>query len=430
MNRRQWLRSALSAAVSVAVSAPRRARSATSARVVIVGGGFAGSSCALQLRRLDPALELLLIDPTERYTTCPMSNEVIVGTRPLASLELTREGLRRAGIRIVSDRVTRIDPGTRGLQLAGGGHLTYDRLVVAPGIRFLWNRIEGLSPQAAEELPHAWMAGEQTARLAAQLRSMPDGGVVAISVPAGPMRCPPAPYERASLMAHYLKTHKPRSKLLIFDANNYFPKQPQFTDAWTRLYPGLIEWIPMTQDGTVERVDAHRRILYTAGAAHRVSVANVIPPQAPSGLAPSVGLAADHGWCPVDALTFESTHVPGIHVIGDACIADAMPKSASAAVSQAAHCAAAIAALLSGRDPADSAFDSVCYAHVSPSLALAFPGHFAIRDGRIAAPEPPATNPTAMAHATAPTLDVSVAERDSAAAEQWYAGIRHEAFAL
>ena len=419
-NRRRWLSGSLLAAAGVLTSPAGVARAAARARVLVIGGGFAGSACARTLKQLNPALELGLIDPAPHYTTCPMSNEVVIGLRDLHSLTVARDGLRRQGITVIIDRVAAIDATRRRVRLAGGTRLPYDQLVVAPGIRLLWERIEGLSAQASNRMPHAWIAGEQTVRLAAQLRAMPDGGVVAISVPAGPIRCPPGPYERASLIAHFLAQHKPRSKLLILDANNSFPKQPQFIDAWSRLYPGRIEWIPMTQDGAVVRVDPSSLTLFTASAAYRVSVANVIPPQAPGELAPASGLSSDHGWCPIDPETFESTNVPGIHVIGDACIADAMPKSASAALSQAQHCAAAIDARLASRALPAVPFDSVCYGRLSPSLALAFPGHFTLADGKIVAPEPTAPPPT--------SLDAELALRESKAAEQWYADIRAQAF--
>ena len=203
--------------------------------------------------KLDPAIEVTLIDPVDRYLTCPMSNEVLVGERELASIGVARAGVRRAGIRLLRARVDAIDPEQRRVRLAGGRALDYDRLVVAPGIRFLWDRIEGYDEAAAQRMPHAWQAGEQTMRLARQLRAMNDGGVVAISVPAGLMRCPPAPYERASLVAHYLSRHKPRSKILIFDANNHFPRQDAFSAVWQELYPGTIEWIPVTLGGALER---------------------------------------------------------------------------------------------------------------------------------------------------------------------------------
>ena len=257
-------------------------RAAGAPKVLIVGGGFAGSACALHLRQLvDPAIEVSLIDPVERYATCPMSNEVIAGLRSLSSITLSRSGLRRAGVQVIGAQVIGVDAQRRELRLRDGTTLAFDRLIVAPGIRFLWDRIEGYDDHAAQRMPHAWKAGAQTLLLAAQLQRMSDGGVVAISVPSGLLRCPPGPYERASLIAHYLRQHKPRSKVLILDANNSFPKQAQFTDAWNSLYPGMIEWVPVIEDGAVVRVDAAAMTLYTAAHTHRVDVANVIPPQAP-----------------------------------------------------------------------------------------------------------------------------------------------------
>lgn len=424
IGRRRWLQLAALAALDGArgwrgagASAPRPAH-----QVVIVGAGFAGSACALYLRRLDPALDLTLIDTLERYVTCPMSNEVLAGWRDLASITISRAAITRAGITLVGGRVDAIEPQRRCVRLAGGPSFAYDRLVVAPGIRFLENRIEGYDQSAAQAMPHAWQAGEQTQRLAQQLRAMADGGVVAISVPSGLMRCPPAPYERASLIAYYLAQHKPRSKLLIFDANNRFPRQDVFSEAWRSLYPGMIEWIPSTEDGAVVRVDARSLTLYTGNGAHPVAVANVIPPQAPARIAADAGLASDHGWCPVVPDTFESQLIPNVHVIGDACIADAMPKSASAACSQARQCAQALVALLAGREPPPPDFDSVCYSFVARERALAIHGRFAVQDGSIVALPAPATPPM-------PAAAGSGADAQQASdAQRWYRKIRATAF--
>jgi sulfide dehydrogenase [flavocytochrome c] flavoprotein subunit len=426
VNRRRWLVTAAWTAAGALSGIGRTApaaRTRTGARVLIAGGGFAGAACALELRRLDAGIEVCLIDPVERYLTCPMSNEVLIGARSMSSITLSRSGLERAGVRCIAARVAHIDAARHRVVLAGGESLPYERLVAAPGIRFLSGRIQGYDQHTPQRMPHAWQAGEQTALLAAQLQQLPEGGVVAISVPTGLIRCPPAPYERASLIAHYLQRHKPRAKLLILDANNSFPKQPQFSDAWQRLYPGLIDWIPMTQDGGVERIDARAMTLFTAGSAHRVDVANLIPPQAPGELAPASGLSSDHGWCPIDPRSFESTLLPAVHVIGDACIADAMPKSASAALSQARQCALAIAALLSGRETPEPEFDSVCYARVSPESAIAIPGHFAISDGRILATSPPASAAPPM------TIEPGAAAQAALDAERWYTAIRAQAFA-
>jgi sulfide dehydrogenase [flavocytochrome c] flavoprotein subunit len=383
MRRRTFVRlSAAGAAASIlqgVFSAP--SCGATKARVVIVGGGFAGAKCALYLRTLLPASDVTLVDPDDRYVTCPMSNSVLVGMRDMKSITVSRHGLERAGVNYVRDRVSAIDTQVRRARLEGGAVLAYDRLVMAPGIRFLWDKPQGYDEAASGVMPHAWQAGPQTEILAGQLRAMRNGGVVAISVPAGLMRCPPGPFERASLIAGFLKQNKPRSKVLIFDSNNRFPRQETFTDAWQSLYPGMIEWIPVVEDGAVVRVAPAKRVLYTSHGAHRVDVANIIPPQAPALLAVQTGLALDHGWCPIRPQTFESSVVADVHVIGDACIADPMPKAASAANSQAKQCALAIAAAFEEHEPPAPLFESVCYSMLARDFALSTHGRYRVAEG-------------------------------------------------
>jgi sulfide dehydrogenase [flavocytochrome c] flavoprotein chain len=386
------------------------------ARVVVVGGGFAGATCALALRHLDSSIEVTLVDPQQRYVTCPMSNSVLAGLRDIASISVERRGLSQAGIRHVRDRVSAVDTHRRHVRLAGGVGLAYDRLVMAPGIRFLWNGPEGYDEAAATKMPHAWQAGAQTEILAAQLRQIRDGGVVAISVPAGPMRCPPGPFERASLIASYLKQSKVRCKVLIFDANNRFPRQDVFSEAWRTLYPGMIEWIPFVDDGAIERVAPSKMTLYTAHQEHPVDVANIIPPQAPALLAVQSGLASDHGWCPVNPLTFESTLIGDVHIIGDACIADPMPKSASAANAQAKQCALAIVAALNEREAPAALLESVCYSLLASGSALSIHGRFRSTDAGIEQlPEPAESN------AATPL-------QEAHNADAWYKGIVADSF--
>lgn len=415
MTRRRLFSGAGALAVAGAVGGRNHA---TKPRVVIAGGGFAGACCALQLRRLDPGIHVTLIDPDLTYTTCPMSNEAIVGTRTLKSLTVTRAGLRAAGVDFQQDAVSAFDPIRHSVRLTSGRRLEYERLVVAPGIRLLYDQPEGYDEAASRLMPHAWVAGTQTSTLAACLRSAPDGATVAISVPEGLMRCPPGPYERASLMAWWLQQHRKRCKVLIFDANNHFPRQDAFTAAWAQRYPGMIEWIPPSEGGLITRVAAPERTLYSASGAHRVSVANVIPPQAPGMLALTGGLSSGHGWCPVKAATFESQLIEHVYVIGDACIAGAMPKAASAASSQARQCAAAIVTALGGRQPTPTELSTVCYSLLAPSVALAIRGQYSLQEDEIRAA------PTASAAGSAPS---TVAARE---ATLWYRQIRSSCFGI
>jgi sulfide dehydrogenase [flavocytochrome c] flavoprotein subunit len=416
-------RELLSAAVCAALAAAARARvvlepDARAARVVIVGGGFAGSCCALQLRNLNPHLAVTLIDGADTYVTCPMSDGVMTGQRALAAITVGRSGLAQAGVRFVPDVATAIDPARRRVHLRSGAALDYDKAVVAPGIRLLFGTPQGYDEAATLRMPHAWQAGAQTRLLAAQLRATADGDTLAISVPAGLMRCPPGPYARAGMMAEWLLRHRKRNKILIFDGNNHFPRQDVFTAAWNKLYPGMIEWLAPGDGGNLTRVDVRTRTLYSSSGAHRVALANIIPPQAAGQLAVDAALASPHGWCPVDARTFESQLVPHIHVIGDACIAGAMPKAASAAASQAHQCAAAIAAALGVRTMPQPSFDSVCYSLLGERAAFAIRATFEVADGQIR---------QVAAVADAPE-DRTVSAQHAQEAEDWYQQLRAKCF--
>jgi NADPH-dependent 2,4-dienoyl-CoA reductase/sulfur reductase-like enzyme len=255
--------------------------------------------------------------------------------------------------------------------------------VLSPGIELRWGAIEGYDTAASEVFPHAWQAGPQTLLLRQQLEAMTDGGLVIIAAPAEPYRCPPGPYERASLIAHFLKTHKPRSKLLILDAKNSFSKQELFRAAWERLYAGLLEWIPLSQSGRVIRVDTQARTVFTDFDEYKPAVANIIPPQHAAAIVRLEGLDEGQGWCPVRARTFESTRHPGIHIIGDAAIANPMPKSAFSANNQAKACAAAIVALLRGTALPEPALMNTCYSLIAPDYGISIAAVYRVVDDTI-----------------------------------------------
>jgi sulfide dehydrogenase [flavocytochrome c] flavoprotein subunit len=366
------------AATGVALWAPA-VLGQSPARVVVVGGGFGGASCARALHRRDVAVTL--VEPEERFTACPFSNEVIAGLRDLDAQRFGYDGVRREGVEIARRSAVAVDAAARRVRLDDGSELAYDRLVLAPGIELRLDALPGYDQAAAEAMPHAWKAGEQTLLLRRQLEAMPDGGVIAIAAPPNPFRCPPGPYERASLVAHYLKTRKPRSKLIVLDAKDAFSKQRLFQAAWAALYPGILEWVPLSSGGRVTEVDAATKTLVTEFGSHRADVANVIPPQRAGAIAQAAGVADQTGWCPIDPVTFESRLQPGIHVIGDAAIAGAMPKSAFAANAQAQVCAAAIAGLLRGETPAEQKLVNTCYSLIAPGYGISIAGVYRPGDG-------------------------------------------------
>ena len=331
-------------------------------------GGFGGATCAKYLRWADPTLEVTLVTPQRQFVTCPFSNVVLASLQELSSVTHGYEALQnRYGVRVIHDAATALDPATRRVTLKEGKSLNYDRLVLAPGIELQWGALAGYDAAASEVFPHAWEAGPQTLLLHRQLQAMPDGGLVVIAAPENPFRCPPGPYERASLIAHYLKTHKPKSKVLILDAKDTFTKDKLFLAAWKRLYPELLEWIPFSQGGRVVRVDTHTGTVHTDFDEYKPAVANIIPPQRAAAIARAVGLDDGKGWCSVRASTFESTVHKNIHIIGDAVIANPMPKSAFAASTQAKVCATAIVTLLQGKAVPTPALMNTCYSvWVSP----------------------------------------------------------------
>jgi NADPH-dependent 2,4-dienoyl-CoA reductase/sulfur reductase-like enzyme len=380
-NRRQFLGSA-AAGVSAALF-PLPAIAQGTPRVVVIGGGFAGTSVARTLKQADPRIAVTLVESSRTFTACPLSNGVIAGLRELSAQQFGYDKVSAGGVTVAIATASSVDPQAKTVTLSDGQRLSYDRLVVAPGIDIRWNALPGYNEAAAEQMPHAWKAGAQTSLLRRQLEAMEDGGTVIISAPVNPFRCPPGPYERASLIAHYLKTKKPKSKLIVLDAKDQFSKQSLFQSAWAALYPNL-EWVGLSKGGKVTSVDPATKTLVTDFGNHKAAVANVIPPQQAGRIAALAGVANRTGWCPIDPVTFESKLIPNIHVVGDATIAGAMPKSAFSANAQAKVCAAAIARLLAGQTPSEPKLINTCYSLIAPDYGITVAGVYRPANGMLA----------------------------------------------
>ena len=360
---------------------------AGAAHVVVVGGGFGGATAARYLRQRAPDVRVTLIEPAQRFYTCPFSNLYLAGLRTWDSIGHGYAGLRAAGVEVVHARAEDVDAAARTLRLSDGQTLRWDRLVLSPGVDMRWNALEGYDAAAAEKAPHAWKAGPQTLLLRRQLEAMPDGGRFVMVIPDNPFRCPPGPYERAAMVAHYLQQHKPRSKVLLLDAKDSFSKQALFQQGWKALYGDMIEWVKQSDDGQVMRVDAEKLEVETAfGTRHQADVLNVIPPQKAGFIAERAGVTDASGWVPVKAESFESRQVAGIYVVGDATIAAPMPKSGFAANTQGKVVAAAIAADLLGRAAPTAAYANTCYSLIGPGYGISVAGVYRAEGGKFIEP--------------------------------------------
>ncbi|WP_151638909.1 NAD(P)/FAD-dependent oxidoreductase [Noviherbaspirillum aerium] len=371
MKRRQFIKTAGTLGAGTAlVPAAVFAAAAARPRVVVIGAGYGGATAARYLRLWsNGGIDVSLVEPNPSFISCPLSNLVLGGSKQLSDLTIGYDALtRRHGIRLVRDCAQAIDPGKRIVRLAGGRELAYDRLVLSPGVDFLYDSLPGLQQAGAREsVLHAWKAGEQTAALRRQLEAMEDGGSFVMSIPPAPYRCPPGPYERACQVAHYFSRTKPKSKIIVLDGNeDVVSKGALFKRIWAERYQDMIDYRPSFRAADVDAKT--RTVVSELGDEVRGAVLNVIPPQSAAAIAVQAGLAnSNKRWCAVDFLSFESTQEKNIHVLGDAIqVAPLMPKSAHMANQHAKICAAAIIDMFAGRAPdASPMLTNTCYSYVS-----------------------------------------------------------------
>ncbi len=365
ISRREFLQWA-SAATGTAAMSGCATGGASAGRVVVIGAGYGGATAAKYIKLWAPDIDVTVVERGSEFISCPLSNLVLGGNTEIRELTYSYDGLKRRGITVVRDEATAIDAEKREVRLAGGNTLSYDRLIVSPGVEFLYGGIPGLNnTDAQNRVLHAWKAGPQTLALRKQLEAMPDGGVYAVHIPKAPFRCPPGPYERVCQIADYFKRAKPKSKILVLDSNeDLVSKKGLFLAAWNGLYKGMIEYKPNSEllDVDVKTLTAKLQFEDV-----KADVLNVVPPQKSGLIAEKAGLInANNRWCAVDWRTLESTAVKGVHVLGDATLSGpAMPKSASMANQHAKVCAAAVIALIKGgavnQDPV---MMNTCYSFV------------------------------------------------------------------
>ncbi len=387
-------------------------------RVVVVGGGYGGTIAAKYIRMMDKSIEVVLIERNDHFVSCPFSNLYIGGViKDLNPLTIKFDKLAaNHGVKVVQAEVTGIDPAGK-VVTTSKGTVSYDRLVLSPGVDFRLEEMKGYDAAAMEIMPHAWKAGPQTVLLRKQLEAMKDGGTMVMTVPLAPYRCPPGPYERASMVAHYLKKNKPKSKLVVLDANpDITSKGGLFKKGWKDNYEGIIDYRPAKK---VTEVEPGKMTVLIEGLEDvKGDVINVIPPQRAGQIAVAAGLVGeDKNWCPVNPTTFESTKQAGIHVIGDACVAGAMPKSGYSANSEAKICATNIVALMNGKETTEMSGINTCYSYITDKEAVSVAAVYAVKEGKIiAVPNSGGVSPA----------DFSAAKMEAIYAESWLKNILTE----
>ena len=381
--------------------------------LVVIGGGAGGLSVARRVAE-GGGVAVTVIEANPRYHACFWSNHVLGGLEPREAVLFDYTGVRAAGIELVHARATAIDRDRQEVRTDDGGRIGYDRLVMAPGIAF--REVPGYDAAAAEAMPHAYDTHPRSHDiLLRQLRDMPDGGKVLMSVPSGPYRCPPAPYERVNMIAHYLKRAKPNSRIQVVDGNNQFLHQAVTQNAWNDLYEGMIEWLPADFIGEVREVDASARTLRTDFETFTGDVVNFIPPQQADRLASQTGLTDDEGFCPVVFPSMRSERDPRIFVVGDAIEAHSMPKAATAAVSQARSCAGQVRADLVDAPPTDPRLELACYSFLDAEHALINASSYrATQDGGVE---------RASVENSDAEESAQVRRNQAAKAKRWYRGV-------
>ncbi|PPD34771.1 MAG: flavocytochrome c sulfide dehydrogenase flavin-binding protein [Methylomonas sp.] len=385
MDRRHFLKFSAAGGALLTGCAPFQVKD-TKAHVVVIGGGFGGATAAKTLRLLDANLKITLIEPKTQYVTCPGSNWLFAGITNLTQLSVDYRTLQvQYDIDLVTQSVATIERNIRQIRLTNGDSIGYDRLILSPGITFKWDAIAGYSAEIAAIFPHAWQAGLQTRILAQQLQAMPQGGVVLIVAPPDPYRCPPGPYERASMMACWIKQHNPRAKILILDSKRSFSKQRLFEAGWRANYGygtanSLIEWHSLADNSINELHKASKTVISEFGDRFTGDVLNIIPAQMAANLAMHAGLTNPHGWCDINPLTSQSVEDDCIHVIGDAAQFTPMPKSAFAANSQAKACAMAVFNLIHQQPMSEPHWINTCYSLIAPEQGISVVGVYRLDD--------------------------------------------------
>lgn len=386
-------------------------------KLVIIGGGFGGVAAARYARAQLPNAKVTLLTDKADYWLAPSSNEVIAGLRELSTLKVSYEPLKALGVDVVIDQATGVDAEKRSVSTKSGSRLQYDKLILSPGVAFDYSGIDGLSQSDEDRVPHAWIAGPQTTLLRDQIRAMEDGSFFVMSYPRTPLRCPPALAERACLIADYFKRHKPKSKIIILDANDHAPFEHLFVPVWEQHYADYIDYRNVANDGIIRGVDPNGLIAMTDFEEFEAGAINVVPKQFAGEIAAKAGTVDETGWCPVDVLTSESTLVPDIHVIGDAAFANPIPKAGSAAVSQAAVAVSAIAAKLNGNEPPQPTWQSDCYALSAPAQGLRLGSGYTFKDGE--------AHRTVLDHSS-PDDDTEARTNDARLGAEWLSRIKSE----